>query len=48
MRVERYRYRGAQISTPWNEAIVDPIGSRFRRTSHDDPRFLDAVQQALT
>jgi RNA-directed DNA polymerase len=47
MRVERYRYRGAQISTPWNEATVDPTGSRFRRTSHDDVRFLDAVQQAL-
>ena len=39
MRVERYRYRGAQISTPWNEATVDPTRSRFRRTSHDDPRF---------
>ena len=41
MRVERYRYRGAQISTPWNEDTVDPTGSRYRRTSHDDPRFLE-------
>jgi RNA-directed DNA polymerase len=47
MRVERYRYRGARISTPWNEATVDPRGARFRRTSHDDPRFLEEVQQAL-
>jgi len=47
-RVERYRYRGAQISTPWNEDTVDPAGARFRRTGHDDPAFLEAVQQALT
>jgi RNA-directed DNA polymerase len=47
MRVERYRYRGAQISTPWNQDTVDPTGSRYRRTSHDDPRFLEEVQQAL-
>jgi RNA-directed DNA polymerase len=47
MRVERYRYRGAMIATPWNEATVDPTGSRFRRTRHDDPTFLEGVQQAL-
>lgn len=47
MRVERYRYRGAMISTPWNEETVDPRGGRFRRTRHDDPEFLEAVQQAL-
>jgi len=47
MRVERYRYRGAMISTPWNEDTVDPTGSRFRRTDHDDPEYLEAVQQAL-
>jgi RNA-directed DNA polymerase len=47
MRVERYRYRGAMIATPWNEATVDPTGSRFRRTRHDDPAFLEGVQQAL-
>jgi RNA-directed DNA polymerase len=46
-RVQRYRYRGARICTPWNEATVDPTGARFRRTSHDDPRFLEEVQQAL-
>ena len=28
LRVERYRYRGAQISTPWNEATVDPRPAR--------------------
>jgi RNA-directed DNA polymerase len=45
--VRRYRYRGALICTPWNEATVDPAGARFRRTAHDDPRFLAGLQQAL-
>ena len=48
MRVQRYRYRGAQISTPWNEATVDPNGARYRRTSHDDHEHLGRLQQALT
>jgi RNA-directed DNA polymerase len=47
MRVERYRYRGALISTPWNEATVDPTGGRFRRTRHDDPRFLERLEETL-
>ncbi len=47
MRVERYRFRGAQISTPWNEATVDPSGARYRRTSHNDEQYLEKVQQAL-
>jgi RNA-directed DNA polymerase len=47
MRVERYRFRGRQISTPWNEGQVHPSGARFRRTGHDDPLFLADVQQAL-
>jgi RNA-directed DNA polymerase len=47
MRIERYRYRGARISTPWNEATLDPAGARFRRTSHDDPAFLDRLDEAL-
>jgi RNA-directed DNA polymerase len=46
-RVKRYRDRGARISTSWNEATVDPRGARFRRASHDDPRLLEEVQQAL-
>jgi hypothetical protein len=40
--------RGAQISTPWNEKAVDQTGTRVRRASHDDPRFLEDVHQALT
>ena len=36
MRIVRYRFRGAQIATPWNQATVDPSGARFRRTDHDD------------
>jgi RNA-directed DNA polymerase len=47
MRVLRYRFRGRQIATPWNEAQVDPSGGRFRRSDHDDPWFLEDVQRAL-
>jgi RNA-directed DNA polymerase len=48
MRVERYRHRGALISTPWNRDTLDPSGARFRSTGHDDPAFLDRLQQAFT
>ncbi|MFD7607868.1 group II intron maturase-specific domain-containing protein [Streptomyces mirabilis] len=48
MRVERYRYRGAQISTPWNIDEVDPDGARFRRTGHDDMAFVGQVSEHLT
>jgi len=47
MRVERYRFRGGRISTPWNEATLDPSGARFRRTSHDDPAFLGRLAEAF-
>jgi RNA-directed DNA polymerase len=47
MRIVRYRFRGAQIATPWNQATVDPSGARFRRTDHDDPTFLGYLQEAL-
>ena len=47
MRVERYRFRGGRIATPWNEATLDPTGGRFRRTAHDDPAFLDRLVEAL-
>lgn len=47
MRVERYRFRGAQISTPWNIDEVDPDGARFRRTSHDDQGFVGQVSEYL-
>jgi hypothetical protein len=43
MRVMRYRYRGAQISTPYNVDEVDPAGARFRRTDHDDVAFVGQV-----
>ena len=48
MRVERYRFRGAQISTPYNIDVVDPAGARFRRTSHDDVAFVGQVSEYLT
>jgi RNA-directed DNA polymerase len=48
MRVERYRFRGAQISTPFNIDEVDPAGARFRRTSHDHVAFVGQVSEYLT
>ncbi|MFF7889842.1 group II intron reverse transcriptase/maturase [Streptomyces sp. NPDC020794] len=47
MKVERYRFRGAQISTPYNIDEVDPRGARFRRTSHDDVAFVGQVIEYL-
>lgn len=47
MTVERYRYRGAQISTPYNIDEVDPDGARFRRTSHDDMGFVGQVSELM-
>lgn len=48
MRVERYRFRGAQISTPYNVDVIDPDGARFRRTTHDDVAFVGQVSEYLT
>jgi len=48
MRVERYRYRGAQIATPFNIDVVDPAGARFRRTGHDDVAFVGQVSELIT
>jgi len=47
MRILRYRYRGALICTPWNEATVDPRGGRNRRITNDDPQFLEHLEEAL-
>ncbi|WP_433018990.1 hypothetical protein [Kribbella sp. CA-294648] len=47
MRVERYRFRGTQISMPYNVDEVDPSGARFRRTSHDDAAFVGQVSEYL-
>ncbi|WP_406003174.1 hypothetical protein [Streptomyces sp. NBC_00829] len=35
MRVQRYTFHGAQISTLYNIDEVDPDGARFRRMNHD-------------
>jgi RNA-directed DNA polymerase len=48
IRVQRYRYRGALISTPWNTDTLNPTGARYRSTRHDDPAFLGYLQEALT
>jgi RNA-directed DNA polymerase len=48
MRVERYRYRGTQIATPFNIDLVDPAAARFRRTGHDDVEFVGQVSELLT
>ncbi|HEX3196659.1 MAG TPA: hypothetical protein VHR39_03800 [Propionibacteriaceae bacterium] len=45
MRVERYRFRGSQISTPYNIDEVDPNGARFRSTSHNDAAFVGQVSE---
>jgi RNA-directed DNA polymerase len=48
MRVERYRFRGAQIGTPYNVDVIDTAGARFRRTGHDDVAFVGQVSELLT
>ncbi len=48
MRVERYRYRGAQIATPYNIDVVDPAGARFRSTGHDDVAFVGQVSELVS
>jgi RNA-directed DNA polymerase len=47
MRVLRYRYRGTLIATPWNEDTVDVQGAPHRRITNDDPRALEALEDAL-
>lgn len=47
MRVERYRYRGTKIATPFNVDVLDPAGARFRRTSHDDVAFVEQVSELV-
>ena len=48
MRVERYRFRGAQICTPYNLDEVDPAGARFRRSGHDDVAFVGRVSELVS
>ncbi len=48
MGVERYRYRGTQIATPFNVDVVNPAGARFRRTSHDDVAFVGQVSELVS
>lgn len=48
MRVQRYRFRGAQISTPYNIDVIDPDGARFRRTDHDDVAFTAQVSELVS
>ncbi|WP_331758516.1 group II intron reverse transcriptase/maturase [Nocardia sp. NBC_01377] len=47
MRVERYRYRGTKISTPFNLDAVDPAGARYRRTDHDDVVFVGYLSELI-
>ncbi len=47
MRVERYRFRGTQIATPYNVDEVDPAGARFRQTNHDDMAFVGRVSELI-
>jgi RNA-directed DNA polymerase len=45
MHVLRYRYRGAQIATPWNQ--VNPTAPGHRRMAFDETEFLGWVQERL-
>ena len=47
-RVERYRFRGALIGTPYNVEQADPAGARFRLTSHDDTAFVGLVSELVS
>ena len=47
MRVERYRFRGAQIPNPWNQEPADPNGARHRRRDRDEHAILGYLQEAL-
>jgi RNA-directed DNA polymerase len=48
MQVQRYRFRGANICTPYNEDEVDPTGARFRKTDHDDVAFVGQVSELVS
>ena len=48
MQVLRYRFRGAQIGTPYNVDQVDGGGARFRRTNHDDVGFVGRVSELVS
>jgi RNA-directed DNA polymerase len=48
LQVRRYRYRGAQICTPYNIDQVDPAGARFRHTTHDDVAFVGQVSELVS
>ncbi|MBB4930661.1 hypothetical protein F4561_001481 [Lipingzhangella halophila] len=47
MPVERYRYHGTKIATPFNVDVIDPAGARFRPTSHDDVAFVGQVSERV-
>lgn len=46
--VQLYRFRGAQIGTPFNGEQVDPAGARFRLTTHDDVAFVGQVSELVS
>ena len=48
IKVERYRYRGAQIATPFSVDVIDPAAARFRLTRHDDVAFVGRVSELVS
>lgn len=48
MTVQRYRFRGALIGTPYNVEQVNPAGARFRLTRHDDTAFVGVVSELVS
>jgi RNA-directed DNA polymerase len=48
MQVQRYRFRGTRICTPYNVDEIDPAGARFRQTRHDDVAFVGQVSELVS
>lgn len=48
MQVQRYRFRGTRICTPYNIDEIDPAGARFRQTRHDDVAFVGQVSELVS
>jgi RNA-directed DNA polymerase len=46
--VQRYRFRGAQICTPYNVGLLDPAGGAFRMTRHDDVGFVGRISELVS
>jgi hypothetical protein len=46
MPVQRSRYRGTQIATPFNIEVINPAAAPFRRTDRDDVAFFGQISNS--